>query len=345
VIILQLCILLDLSTLEKYDSQKMYKVYDRWPQIARKSFESNQDSIDFNGVDHIVFAGMGGSGAIGDMFASILSKTKIHVNVVKGYLLPQTVDSDTLVVAISISGNTAETLSVLESAHKLGSKIIAFSSGGRMQEYCAKNKIEYRVIPQYHSPRASFTSFLYTILKVLHSTLEIKQHDISESITELENLSKKISSSNLSDENPALSLAEWINDIPIIYYPFGLQSAAIRFKNSLQENAKMHVIAEDVIEVCHNGIVSWEKPSDVKPILIQGTDDYEKTKERWKILREYFKSNSIECKEISSIHGSILTKLINLIYFLDFTSIYKAILSKTDPTPVKSIEFIKERTS
>jgi len=331
--------------LKKYDTQKMYEVYDKWPQIARESFESNQDSVDFNGVDHIVFAGMGGSGAIGDMFASILSKTKIHVNIVKGYLLPQTVDSDTLVVAISVSGNTAETLSVLESAHKLGSKIIAFSSGGKMQEYCTKNKIEHRIIPQYHSARASFTSFLFTILKVLHSTLEIKQYDILESITELENLSKKISSSDLSDKNPALSLAECLNGIPVIYYPFGLQSAAIRFKNSLQENAKIHVIAEDLIEVCHNGIMSWEKLSDVKPILIQGTDDYEKTKERWNILSEYFKSNSIEYKEISSIHGSILTKLINLIYFLDYASIYKAILSETDPTPIKSIEHIKERTS
>ena len=331
--------------LKKYDTQKMYEVYDKWPQIARESFESNQDSVDFNGVDHIVFAGMGGSGAIGDMFASILSKTKIHVNIVKGYHLPQTVDSDTLVVAISVSGNTAETLSVLESAHKLGSKIIAFSSGGKMQEYCTKNKIEHRIIPQYHSPRASFTSFLFTILKVLYSTLEIKQYDILESITELENLSKKISSLDLSDKNLALNLAECLNGIPVIYYPFGLQSAAIRFKNSLQENAKIHVIAEDVIEVCHNGIVSWEKSSDVKPILIQGTDDYEKTKERWKILSEYFKSNSIEYKEISSIHGSILTKLINLIYFLDYTSIYKAILSETDPTPVRSIDYIKERTS
>ncbi len=150
---------------------------------------------------------------------------------------------------------------------------------------------------------------------------------------------------NLSDENPAVSLAKWINGIPIIYYPFGLQSAAIRFKNSLQENAKMHVITEDIIEVCHNGIVAWEKPSDVKPILIQGADDFEKTKERWKIIKEYFESNSIEYKEISSVQGAILTKLINLIYFLDYTSIYKAILSKIDPTPVKSIEFIKKRTT
>jgi len=333
----------DLSVLEKYDSQKMYAVYDKWPEIARKSFESEQSVVNFDGINHMVFAGMGGSGAIGDMFASILSKTKIHVNVVKGYLLPQTVDSETLVVAVSVSGNTAETLSVLESAHKLGSKVIAFSSGGKMQEYCTKNKIEHRVIPQYHSPRASFTSFLYTILKVLHPTLEIKQYDILESITELENLSKKISSSNLSDKNPALSLAEWINGIPIIYYPFGLQSAAIRFKNSLQENAKTHALSEDVIEACHNGIVAWEKKSSIQPILIKGDEDNLKTKERWKILKQYFSEKEIKYYEIHSIKGNILSKLINLIYLFDYSSIYKAILTKVDPTPVSSIDFIKER--
>jgi len=335
--------LIDLSTLEKFDTQKMYAVYDRWPEIARESFESEQNSVNFDGINHIVFAGMGGSGAVGDMFASILSKTKIHVNVVKGYLLPKTVDSDTLVVAVSVSGDTTETLSVLESAHKLGSKIIAFSSGGKIQEYCMENKIEYRMIPQFHSPRASFTSFLYTILKVLHSTLGIKKSDILESITELENTGKIINSSNLSDENPALSLAEWINGIPIIYYPFGLQSAAIRFKNSLQENAKLHAITEDVIEACHNGVVSWERKSYIQPILIEGQNDHVKTKERWKVLKEYFDSKKINYLEILSVNGSILTKLINLIYLLDYASIYTAILNKTDPSPVKSIDFIKKK--
>ena len=56
----------------------MYAVYDKWPKIARESFQSNQSSINFDNIEHIVFAGMGGSGAIGDMFASILSKTKIN---------------------------------------------------------------------------------------------------------------------------------------------------------------------------------------------------------------------------------------------------------------------------
>jgi len=337
--------MLDISTLEKYDLQKMYKVYDKWPEIAKESFESEQECEDFENINYIVFAGMGGSGAIGDMFASILSKTKIHVNVVKGYLLPETVDSNTLVVIVSVSGNTIETLSILESANKLKSKIIAFSSGGKIQEYCIKNNIKHRIVPKFHSPRATFPSYLYSILKVLHHTLKIKQDNIIESIKKLEILNEKINSSNLTNDNPSLNLANWITSIPIIYYPFGLQSAAIRFKNSLQENAKMHAASEDVIEACHNGIVSWERNSDVIPIFVRGSEDNIKTKERWEILKIFFQQNNIEFREIISVEGNILSKLINLIYLLDYTTIYKSVLNKTDPSPVKSIDFIKSKLS
>jgi glucose/mannose-6-phosphate isomerase len=336
---------LDIATLEKYDIQKMYKIYDKWPEIARESFESNQKPINFDNIDHIVFAGMGGSGAIGDIFASILSKTNIHVNIVKGYLLPPTVDSNTLVITVSVSGNTTETLTILEAAHKKKSKIIAFSSGGKMLDYCIKNKIDHRLVPQYHSPRGSFTSYLYTILKVLHSFLDIKYQDILESITELEKTCEKVNSSNLTENNSSLNLAKWIKDIPMIYYPNGLQPVAIRFKNSLQENCKIHAIAEDVIEACHNGIVSWEIESNVKPILIQGEDDHIKTKERWKVLKEYFKENNINFYQVNSIEGSILTKIINLIYFLDYTTLYFSVLSKGDPSPVISIDYVKKKLS
>ena len=137
------------------------------------------------------------------------------------------------------------------------------------------------------------------------------QKDILESITEMENLNKKIYSSNLTNTNPALNIAEWIKGIPIIYYPFGLQSAAIRFKNSLQENAKLHAMTEDVIEACHNGVVSWEKKSNIQPILIVGQNDHIKTKERWNVLKEYFDLNKINYCEIQSVDGSILSKLIN----------------------------------
>ncbi|MDC0605723.1 SIS domain-containing protein, partial [Nitrosopumilus sp.] len=301
---------MDISTIKKFDTQKMYKIYDEWPEIARKSFESQQKVFDFENIEHIVIAGMGGSGAIGDMLSAILSKTKIHVNVIKGYILPTTVDVNTLVITISVSGNTVETLSALESAYKRKSKIIAFSSGGKMLEYCKKNKIEYRFVEQYHSPRASFPSYLYTILNVLHSIFKIKKQDILESIIELEKINKKINSSNLTNTNESLNIAKKISGIPLIYYPFGLQSVAIRFKNIIQENVKIHAIAEDIVEACHNGIVSWEKESNVNPIFIQGKDDYIKTKERWIIIKDYFNENKIKYIEINSIEGSILSKLI-----------------------------------
>jgi glucose/mannose-6-phosphate isomerase len=322
----------------------MFKVYDKWPEIAKKSYESDGIQIDFsNSINHVIFSGMGGSGALGDILSAILSKTKVHVCVVKGYHLPETVNSDTLVVATSISGNTVETLSVLEAAKKQNCKTIAFSSGGMMEEFCRKNKVQYQKIEMIHSPRASFAVFLYSMLKTLEPILPIRKADIIESLEELEIQKKNIGSHNLSSNNSAITLAEWINGIPLIYYPWGLQAAAIRFKNSLQENAKIHAMIEDVIEACHNNIVSWENISNVQPILIQGQNDYYKTKERWGILKEYFHKNKISFKEISSIRGSIISKLITLIYFLDYTSIYRAVMWGVDPTPVSSIDFIKRR--
>ena len=332
---------MNIQTLDKIDKQKMYKVYDKWPEIAKKSFELQKDTENFENIEHIVFGGMGGSGAIGDMFESILSKTKIHVNVVKGYVLPETVNSNTLVIIVSVSGNTIETISLLKSAKKIGTKIIGFSSGGKIQEYCIKNNIKHILVPKFHSPRATFPSFLYTMLKVLYKTLKIKEDNIRDSIKKLEILQKKINSLNLTESNASLNLAKSIKLIPIIYYPFGLQSASIRFKNSLQENAKMHAACEDIIEASHNGIVSWEKKSDVMPILIRGSEDHIKTKERYEILKEFFIKKKIKYEEVISVEGNILSKLITLIYLLDYATIYKAVIDNIDPSPVNAIDFIK----
>ena len=334
---------MEISDIERYDSNKMYQAYDNWPRLAKEYYEKDFSKLEINGIDHIVFAGMGGSGTIGDIISSILSKTNIHVNVVKGYLLPKTVGPNTLVVATSVSGNSKESLSILQNAGKSKGKFVAFSSGGKMKKHSAKNNISYIEIPEIHSPRASFSGYLYSMLNVLEDMIPVKKTDVNESISMLAKTKKKISSTNLTNSNPAVSLAKWTSELSIIYYPWGLHSAATRFKNSLQENAKTHAFTEDVIESSHNAVVAWEKRSKIKPILIIGKDDYVKTKERWNVLKKFFEINKIQYKEIHSTNGSILTKLVNLIYLLDYSSIYRAVLTKTDPTPVKPIEFIKSR--
>ena len=181
----------------------MYSVYDKWPKTAQECYNKNIPKVDIRDINHVVFAGMGGSGAIGDIFSSILSKSQIHVSIVKGYHLPKTVDSRTLVICTSISGETNETLSILENHKKSKGKFIAFSSGGRMEDYSKKNCIEFYKIKKEHSPRASYLDFLYSTLNALEEILPINESEIQESIRFLFETKNKIDTDNLNEGNEA----------------------------------------------------------------------------------------------------------------------------------------------
>jgi len=333
---------MELNDLLKIDTKQMHKIYDDWPNIARQSFEEQFKKIDVKDSDHIVFAGMGGSGSIGDTIEAILSKKNIHVSLSKGYLLPKTVDSKTLVIATSVSGNTAEILEIVKNVKKTDATAVGFSSGGKLEDLCRENEIMYQKISMIHSPRSSFTKFLFSILNILEPILPIKQNEILDAILSLEKTKQKIFSENLT-ENISLELAKFVTDPVCIYYPAGLRASATRYKNSLQENSKIHAMIEDVIESCHNGIVAWEEKSNVKPIMIQGLDDNYRTIERWRILEEFFEMKDIEYKVIKSIEGNILSKIVNLIYVLDYSTIYTSVLRNIDPSPVNSIDFIKSK--
>jgi len=336
--------MIDKTTLKKIDPSGIHEAYDQWPKLSSETYEKPIEfDIDFTDVDHIVFAGMGGSAAAGEILRGVLSKSNIHTTMIRGYTLPRTVDSNTLIIATSVSGNSVEPLTILEQTKNTRAQIVAFSSGGKMQDYCEKNSIQFHKIKEVNSPRATLPIILYSMLSLLEGKFGIKDNDVNESIIILNETAKKINSDNLSDSNPSLSLGSWIKNIPVIYYPYGLYSAALRFKNSLQENSKRNAMTEDVIEACHNNIVSWERSASVQPILIRGVDDYIKTKERWEILKEYFQENNIEFREVISVEGSILSKIINLIYLLDYAAIYNAIINEIDPVPIKSIDYIKSK--
>lgn len=320
----------------------MHRAYDSWPQLAREAHGQRPEPVMDYRFDHVVFAGMGGSGALGEIFYSLLSRSPVHVDIVKGYRLPYTTGPGSLVVATSVSGRTAETISVLRSAQKTGCRAVGFSSGGPLQDMCESAGIPHYRVKQVHSPRASLVSYLYSMMGALGNLLPVGPSEIGESLDQLDWLAARVSSSN-REANPALELASWLSGTPVILYPWGLRAAAVRFKNSLQENAKIHAMTEDIIESCHNGIVGWESESDARPVMIRGADDGPTTRERWKVMSEYFAGRSIEFREVDSPSGSLLTKLVGLIYLLDYASVYLALLRGADPAPVESIDYVKSR--
>jgi len=70
--------------LKKYDISEMHKIYDTWPEMAQEAYQTDFAIPDFKNIDHIIFSGMGGSGTVGDIMASIFSKTKNSCNRSKG---------------------------------------------------------------------------------------------------------------------------------------------------------------------------------------------------------------------------------------------------------------------
>ena len=328
--------------LNKYDTQCMYKVYDNWSKIARDSYEKEIVPLKCDNVNHVVFVGMGGSGTVSDIFYSILSQTSIRVTVVKGYVLPKNMDENTLVVVTSVSGNTEEVLTALKSSLQYNCMKIVFSAGGLIEKFANNNDIEHRSLIMHLNPRLSLPSAVYTILNVLWDTLSIDQNDIYDSIKALEICGQKICSDNLTGENPSLKLAMQLSKICLIYYPHGLQTVATRFKNSIHENMKKHALIENIIESCHNQIMAWDDNTDVLPILLHGSDDHAKTIDRWNVIKKFFESRKIEYIEFVVSGNNILTKNMNSIYELDYATLYSAVIKKTDPYTVDSIEYIKE---
>jgi len=333
----------DSQIIQRNDPQGMHKLYDMWPEIAMESFEMDQDCIDFKNPNHVVFAGVGGSGLVNDVLISLYSKNLDRISKINGFDIPAHLASNDVFIATSVSGNTLETLTALDSARKIGCRIIAFSSGGKIEAYCKKYGLEHRMAPIFHSPRTSFTSFLYSMLRTLQPILSIPEGDVRESLTDLSILKQKICSLNLTETNPALNLAYWFSKIPVIYYSKLLETSAVRFKNSFNENAKSHAITNELVEACHNEIVCWELPITSKPILVRTKNDNKMTVETWKILKEFFEEKEIEYKEIFSNNGNILSQLVGLIYLFDYSTIYYAIKCGINPSPIISTEFFKNR--
>ena len=82
---------MQLNDLEKIDVKEMFRTYDKWPEIAKDSFENEYQKLDVKEIDHLVFAGMGGSGSIGDTIKAILSKEDFHVSIVEKYQMQKVI--------------------------------------------------------------------------------------------------------------------------------------------------------------------------------------------------------------------------------------------------------------
>ena len=239
------------------------EVYLSWPEMIKSVLEKwgihRVDGV----FDEVVVVGMGGSGIVGD-YLQVLAAERgpLPVYVVKSYILPRYVDKDSLVLLISYSGNTLETLLAFKRAVMSKLRVVVVSSGGILGEEARRRGVLHVEVPGGIVPRASLPLMLYSVLGLLDTSgySIVTLREAEESAVFLEEV--KSSVFEFSNE-----LAKWLysecvvpGKLVVVATHTPMDVLALRFKNELNENSKLHVKVDVAPEWMHNDIVGCEAP-------------------------------------------------------------------------------------
>ncbi len=304
-------------------------------------------------VDNIIIAGMGGSAIGGDVVYSLIKNDiKIPFIVNRGYDLPAWANSSTLIICSSYSGNTEETISILEKARSAGAKVIGITTGGVLESLCKDYKFDFVIIPSGLQPRAalafSFIPLLYILKKSSLVTIEVKNW--------LESSANLIKSrrgeySVDKENNPVYQLANKLyNKLPIIYADSEfLETVAVRLKGQICENSKILAYHSIYPEMNHNEIVGWENNqeffSNYYVLWLMDEDMNSRNNFRQSIISEILSDLNVDQQEIKVDGNNFKERFLLLIHYGDWLSYWCAILHNTDPSPVKNIQILKDKLS
>ena len=345
----------DIEKITMVDKANMLDGLTRFPEQIKEALTIAEAVQRFNflKIDNVVVVGMGGSAISGDIMLSLFrDKLDVPLIVNREYDLPKWVNKDTLVICISYSGNTDETLSSFKIASQKKCKILCISTGGKLQDLAEKRGIPFIKIPAGIQPRAATAYLLFPSIIFLKKIGLLKtaiETDIEETIavtTDFVTLNKK----EVPEENNlAKQLAKKIfNTIPQIYGWGVYTPIAIRWRHQLNENSKIIARSDIVPECNHNDIVGWSGNPDISKqfscILFRDKD--EETIDmttRLNFMRDLFHNTAGNVIEVLPKGKSQLAKMMYLMCLGDFTSCYLAVLRGINPSPVDIITELKKR--
>lgn len=295
-------------------------------------------------ISNVLICGLGGSGIGGSILSElVVGKANVPINVTKGYFIPAYVNENTLVIISSYSGNTEETLNCMELAIAKNAKIVGITSGGKVQEIANQKKLDCILVPGGMPPRACLGYSLTQLFFVLHF------HKIIDATykTEFQAAIHLIDAEEKNIQAEAKKLAEKINGkTPVLYATTYNEGMLIRFRQQLNENAKMLCWHQIIPEMNHNELVGWrEKNENLAVLIFRDTDEYERNNFRIGINKETILKYTSNITEVYSKGGSPIEKAIYWIHLGDWVSVMLAEMRGYDANEIAVINQLKSALS
>lgn len=337
----------DLKMIHNRDAQDALGIAEKQWQQLEYDFTITPAVSAATAVQAIVYAGMGGSA-----LAAILARTCLNIpvplEVVRDYELPSYVDEHTLVIAASYSGNTEETLSVLEQAEASGAHIVIITGGGVLAERAREQGYPLLMLPKAEQPRYAALYNLRAIA-VITDRAGITTGAADSLAAAAPFLQQAVASwtpATPTSRNPAKQLAlELIGSSPVIYASTLFSSVAYKWKISFNENAKNVAWCGTYPEFNHNEFMGWTSHPVDKPYKIvdlRSTLDHPRIQKRFALSDRLLSGQRPAAHMVEMQGDSILEHMLWGTAFGDFVSLYAALLNGLNPTPVGLIEKFKK---
>jgi glucose/mannose-6-phosphate isomerase len=343
----------DVRAIERIDAHNTRAILTDFPAQCRRGRALPPGSPPATGRPRlVVIAGMGGSASGGDVVAACAAATlDVPILVHKCYGLPAAATGrETLVIAVSYSGETVEVLSAAEMALARGVPLVAVTAGGALGALADQRALPRVTLPSGLMPRMALGYLVFPLLSVLAGcgAPVASAAQIDDALDVLKAQASELGPASAVDKNPAKRLALELGDrLPAVYGGPLTATAAYRWKTDLEENAKVLAIAGAVPEMNHNEIEAWRGPGAAgrHALILREDSEPPEIARRFTLLRELLSPDAGGVSEVWARGRGRLARLLSLVALGQWVSYYVAMLQGTDPWPVPVLTEVKRRLS
>ncbi|GAA2992872.1 SIS domain-containing protein [Streptosporangium longisporum] len=310
----------------------------------------------------IVVAGMGGSGTAGDILNVVCGPgAPLPIVTVRSHRLPGWIGATDLVIAVSRSGGTEETVTAATEAVRRGCRLLAVAAPGSPLQAIARQAGAPFVPVEGTRPRAALWALAVPLVV---AAAELGLVEAGEEIFEgvagrLEDLANRCRPASESFINPGKSLAMDVAEtVPMIWGSSPVATvAAQRWACQFGATGRYPAMWGELSEAGHNQVAALDGPLAQRDIfadesgrslrlfLLRDVDEDPRLLRRREASVRLAEGRGVPVTQIAAEGLHPLERLATLIALGDFASTYLALGYGLDPTPVSAITELRARIS
>jgi glucose/mannose-6-phosphate isomerase len=286
----------------------------------------------------VVIAAMGGSAMGGELLRALVAgECPVPITRVRGFRVPHWAGPGTLVMCVSYSGETRETLACAEQARRQGANLLVVGSGGTLVERAREWGVAAAQVPDAVAtgqPRAAL-GYLFGAMAGAFGACGLSSTGIASAAAEgVEEI----------DGGPARELGERLaSTVPLIYGAGPMGAVAYRWKTQLNENAKMHAFSHALPELAHNEIVGWEgtPPGRFAAVFLSDPGQADAVRSSIEATARLIEGEAALVEILEARGDTPAARAFSLVAQGDWASYGAALRRGVDPTPVRNIDVLK----